>query len=261
MACATTCIVVDDGSTDDTVSGGAASRGQGDLARNQPRTRRRNPHRSRGSRRRRVRRSSRSAMATASTPRRSSGLSPHRSSPVLADYVVGSRFAGEIRHMQPHRRLGNIVLTRWVRWMVRLRVTDGQSGFRALSWQAAAAAELIHDYNYAQVLDARPRRQGLRVRRGADLVRVPCRADARSCVSFRTCDTWFPQCIARSEVSPRRRDRRTTVGISIHRSRSSRPSAPRASTTSLAHQQRVVRVVVGEQRLAAEDGEVGMRVE
>jgi hypothetical protein len=36
--------------------------------------------------------------------------------------------------------------------MVRLPVTDGQSGFRALSWQAAADAELIHDYNYAQVL-------------------------------------------------------------------------------------------------------------
>ena len=50
----------------------------------------------------------------------------------VADYVVGSRFAGVIRRMQPQRRVGNIVLTRWVRWMVRFRVTDGQSGFRAL---------------------------------------------------------------------------------------------------------------------------------
>ena len=31
-------------------------------------------------------------------------------------------------------------------------VTDGQSGYRALSAAAAAAAEIIHDYNYAQVL-------------------------------------------------------------------------------------------------------------
>ena len=69
-----------------------------------------------------------------------------------ADYVVGSRFAGRIGHMRPHRRFGNRVLTRWVRWTTRLPVTDGQSGFRALSPAAAQGAELVHDYNYAQVL-------------------------------------------------------------------------------------------------------------
>jgi uncharacterized membrane protein YbhN (UPF0104 family) len=75
--------------------------------------------------------------------------------PVLdgtADYVVGSRFAGTIRHMRPHRRVGNLVLTGWVRWTVRRPVTDGQSGYRALSPAAAAAAVVPHDYNYAQVL-------------------------------------------------------------------------------------------------------------
>jgi uncharacterized membrane protein YbhN (UPF0104 family) len=77
-------------------------------------------------------------------------------SPVLsgaADYVVGSRFAGRIDVMQPHRRLGNVVLTTWVRWMTRRRdLTDGQSGYRAFSPSAARAAEVVHDYNYAQVL-------------------------------------------------------------------------------------------------------------
>lgn len=76
--------------------------------------------------------------------------------PVLAgdaDYVVGSRFTGRIEHMRPHRRLGNKVLTRWVRWMTRRRdLTDGQSGYRAFSPRAAAEAEIVHDYNYAQVL-------------------------------------------------------------------------------------------------------------
>ncbi|MDQ4085439.1 MAG: lysylphosphatidylglycerol synthase domain-containing protein [Actinomycetota bacterium] len=76
--------------------------------------------------------------------------------PVLAgtaDYVVGSRFAGDIRSMLVRRRLGNRVLTRWVRWMTRRRdVTDGQSGYRAFSPRAAAEAEVVHDYNYAQVL-------------------------------------------------------------------------------------------------------------
>jgi uncharacterized membrane protein YbhN (UPF0104 family) len=75
--------------------------------------------------------------------------------PVLrgeAQYVVGSRFTGTIHHMRAHRRFGNVVLTRWVRWMVRRPVTDGQSGYRALSCEAAAHVEIVHDYNYAQVL-------------------------------------------------------------------------------------------------------------
>jgi glycosyltransferase involved in cell wall biosynthesis len=79
--------------------------------------------------------------------------------PVLdgtADYVVGSRFAGRPRSMRPHRWLGNRVLTLAVQVLVRrwgLRdLTDGQSGYRALSPAAAAAAEIVHDFNYAQVL-------------------------------------------------------------------------------------------------------------
>jgi glycosyltransferase involved in cell wall biosynthesis len=74
-----------------------------------------------------------------------------------AAYVVGSRFAGQPRHMLPHRWAGNRVLSWWVRGIARRRfgvrgLTDGQSGYRALSAAAAADAEVIHDFNYAQVL-------------------------------------------------------------------------------------------------------------
>jgi hypothetical protein len=75
--------------------------------------------------------------------------------PVLAghaDYVIGSRFDGEIRRMLPHRRFGNRVLTHLLRFVARAPINDGQSGYRALSPAAAAAAEVIHDFNYAQVL-------------------------------------------------------------------------------------------------------------
>jgi len=75
--------------------------------------------------------------------------------PILAgdaDYVVGSRFAGRIHRMWPHRRLGNRVLTAGLVWVARQPLTDGQSGYRALSAEAAAAARIAHDYNYAQVL-------------------------------------------------------------------------------------------------------------
>jgi uncharacterized membrane protein YbhN (UPF0104 family) len=69
-----------------------------------------------------------------------------------ADYVVGSRFRGSIERMHPHRRIGNLGLTAVLRWSARTAITDGQSGYRALSREAAAAAEIVHDYNYAQVL-------------------------------------------------------------------------------------------------------------
>ena len=76
--------------------------------------------------------------------------------PVLrgeADYVVGSRFAGDIERMLARRRLGNRVLTAALRWVARRPdLTDGQSGYRAFSPSAARAAEIVHDYNYAQVL-------------------------------------------------------------------------------------------------------------
>lgn len=75
--------------------------------------------------------------------------------PILAgraDYVVGSRFTGDIEGMLPHRRFGNRVLTFLLSWVARRRIADGQSGYRALSSTAAACAEIVHDYNYAQVI-------------------------------------------------------------------------------------------------------------
>jgi hypothetical protein len=54
--------------------------------------------------------------------------------------------------MLPHRRLGNIVLTRILRFIARRPISDGQSGYRAFSREAAADAEIVHDFNYAQVL-------------------------------------------------------------------------------------------------------------
>jgi hypothetical protein len=69
-----------------------------------------------------------------------------------ADYVVGSRFAGTIRRMLPHRRVGNRVLTLVLRFVTRTPIGDGQSGYRALSRRAAEQACIVHDFNYAQVL-------------------------------------------------------------------------------------------------------------
>jgi glycosyltransferase involved in cell wall biosynthesis len=75
--------------------------------------------------------------------------------PVLAgtaDYVVGSRLSPHPQPMRAHRRAGNRLLTVALRALTKVDLTDGQSGYRALSPAAARAAEIAHDYNYAQVL-------------------------------------------------------------------------------------------------------------
>jgi glycosyltransferase involved in cell wall biosynthesis len=79
-----------------------------------------------------------------------------------ADYVVGSRFRGDIGHMLRRRRLGNRALTYALRSLARVPISDGQSGYRALSANAARHAYIIHDYNYAQVLTLDLLAQGFR---------------------------------------------------------------------------------------------------
>jgi len=65
--------------------------------------------------------------------------------------------------MLPHRRLGNLVLTALLRFVTRSSdITDGQSGYRALSPAAARRARVAHDFNYAQVLTIDLLAQGAR---------------------------------------------------------------------------------------------------
>jgi glycosyltransferase involved in cell wall biosynthesis len=85
--------------------------------------------------------------------------------PILSgsvDYVVGSRFAGTIESMVPARRFGNRVLTLFTSVLAMRRLSDGQSGFRALGGWAARHAVIGHDYNYAQVLTLDLLRKGFR---------------------------------------------------------------------------------------------------
>jgi len=83
---------------------------------------------------------------------------PRLLEPVLAgrvDYMLGSRFSGRgrgVRGMRLYRRIGNRAFTLLLVLLTRRWITDGQTGMRAFSREAAAAAEIIHDYNYAQVL-------------------------------------------------------------------------------------------------------------
>lgn len=81
-----------------------------------------------------------------------------------ADYVMGSRFMQPVRGMKLYRRLGNYCFT-FLQSVLLLRwIYDGQTGMRAFSRRAAEHAEIIHNYNYAQVLTLNLMRKGFRMK-------------------------------------------------------------------------------------------------
>ena len=118
-----------------------------------------------GSRRRShsTRSRSRSATPTASTRPRSSSASSGRSSTATPTTSSGPASPGRIRRMHPHRRFGNRVLTAARRVAhARARHRRAERLSRAVGRGGARAAEIIHDYNYAQVLTLDLVRKGFR---------------------------------------------------------------------------------------------------
>jgi hypothetical protein len=100
-----------------------------------------------------------------------------------ADYVTGSRFLGAPRTgMTWHRTLANRATSSLLGTLLHTVVTDGQTGYRAFSARALAAARIRHDYNYAQVLTVSLWGAGI------DAVEVPIayrrRTSGRSFVSY-----------------------------------------------------------------------------
>jgi glycosyltransferase involved in cell wall biosynthesis len=67
-----------------------------------------------------------------------------------ADLVLGSRFAGNIEYMPAQNKIGNQLATRAVALVSGLPITDGQTGFRAFSREAALRLNVLSNYTYTQ---------------------------------------------------------------------------------------------------------------
>jgi hypothetical protein len=80
-----------------------------------------------------------------------------------ADYVLGSRFKEQPEGMKPSRRIGNRAFSLVLSLLAGRWISDGQTGYRAFSERAIAVAEIVHDYNYAQVLTLDLLRKGMRM--------------------------------------------------------------------------------------------------
>lgn len=100
-----------------------------------------------------------------------------------ADYTMGSRFMGTIKGMKFHRRMGNYFFTFLQTLLLRKWLYDGQSGMRAFSRPVLEHAEIIHDYNYAQVLTLNLVRKGFRVMEIP--IQYQVRTTGTSFISFR----------------------------------------------------------------------------
>ena len=81
-----------------------------------------------------------------------------------ADYVLGSRYIGTRERQPLIRGIANRLFTALLCVASGRRITDGQTGFRAFSRRALECAEIIHDYNYAQVLTLDLLKKGMRMR-------------------------------------------------------------------------------------------------
>lgn len=73
-----------------------------------------------------------------------------------ADIVLGSRFAGGIEDMPITKKIGNVFFTLITRMVTGVRISDSQTGFRAMTRKVAESLEITSDYTYTQemIIDA-----------------------------------------------------------------------------------------------------------
>ena len=90
-----------------------------------------------------------------------------------ADYVLGSRFLGRREGMSWHRTLANRSASALLGTLLGTVTSDAQTGCRAFSARALAAARIRHDYNYAQVLTISLWGAGIEARGGPDQLPAP----------------------------------------------------------------------------------------
>jgi glycosyltransferase involved in cell wall biosynthesis len=66
------------------------------------------------------------------------------------DLVLGSRFKGKIESMPFLKRFGNIAFSKVISQLTGLRISDGQTGFRAFTKKVAKEISIISTHTYTQ---------------------------------------------------------------------------------------------------------------
>ncbi len=66
------------------------------------------------------------------------------------DFVLGSRFKGKIESMPMIKRMGNIAFSKVISNIVKIKISDGQTGFRAFTKEVAAKFRIKSTHTYTQ---------------------------------------------------------------------------------------------------------------
>lgn len=107
--------------------------------------------------------------------------------PILAgraEIVWGSRWTGRITYRMPfHRRVGNVVFTRLMRFLTDYPITDAQTGLMAYGRRYMAEARILSNYNPPQQILIDAHAKGMRYAEVPVVFRP--RTTGRSFVSFR----------------------------------------------------------------------------
>jgi len=66
------------------------------------------------------------------------------------DLVVGTRFKGTIEKMSIMKKIGNKLYTLLLRYLIKMGISDGQTGFRAFTAEFATKIKIRGDFTYTQ---------------------------------------------------------------------------------------------------------------
>ena len=80
------------------------------------------------------------------------------------DLVLGSRFKGKIEYMPLIKRMGNIAFSKVISQLTGLKISDGQTGFRAFTKKVAKEVPIISDHTYTQEQIIRGVKQKFRIK-------------------------------------------------------------------------------------------------
>jgi len=79
------------------------------------------------------------------------------------DLVLGSRFSGRIQHMPFTKRFGNILFSKVLSSLTKIRITDSTTGFRAFTTELAREIDFINTFTYTQEQIIKAAKQGFKI--------------------------------------------------------------------------------------------------
>lgn len=79
------------------------------------------------------------------------------------DLALGSRFLGTIEKMSWIKKIGNKMFSKAVSWIIKMKITDSQTGFRAFNKKIAEKIKITSNFTYTQEQIIKASRENFRI--------------------------------------------------------------------------------------------------